>query len=149
MTNKATKVSSNLVLNGSASYPLNILGFDLKNDVVAIKVRETEKVVFTLKAGDEVNGVAVPTLKGIFDLLTAFSNGGGDGNGVTWDDVSFMPEPNKVVSWSEQGLVSTGTPQFPENAVSLAFLDIRIPEPPASGNFVLKSVNGVTSWVSE
>lgn len=159
MANKATKVSSNLVLNGSASYPLNILGFDLKSDVVAIKVRETEKVIFTLKAGDEVDGVSIPTLKGIFDILTAFSDGGGTGEGVQWEDVENKPlkelttpiidSQGLVPVYTQNGQLPVGMPEFPENAVPLLLLDVRLPIPPETGTFVLRSVNGIASWVAE
>lgn len=64
-------------------------------------------------------------------------------------DTSMMPAAGKVPIFSPQGLLSTGTPEFPENAVPLAYLDIRIPSSPADGNFILKSIDGVISWVAE
>lgn len=64
-------------------------------------------------------------------------------------DTSMMPSGGKVPVFSEQGLLSTGTPLFPENAVPLSYLDGRIPMPSTSGNFILKSVDGVVSWVAE
>lgn len=72
---------------------------------------------------------------------------GEGGGGLQWSDTSFMPEADKVVRFSEQGLVSTGTPLFPENAVPLSYLDIRLPEPPASGSFILMSEDGVLTWI--
>lgn len=53
-----------------------------------------------------------------------FSTGGGSGEGLQWSDASWMPVADKVVRFSPQGLVSTGTPLFPENAVPLVYLDV-------------------------
>lgn len=78
-----------------------------------------------------------------------FSVGGGSGEGLQWSDASWQPVGDKVARFSEQGLLSTGIPLFPENAVPLVLLDIRIPEPPTTGNYRLRSVNGVVSWAIE
>ena len=76
-------------------------------------------------------------------------SGGGNGStdGLTWADTSMMPVANKVVRFSEQGLVSTGMPEFPENAVPLMLLDLRIPAPPTNGSFLLMSFDGKVEWI--
>lgn len=51
--------------------------------------------------------------------------------------------------YSQGGQLRVGMPKFPENAVPLLLLDVRLPVPPETGTFVLRSVNGVASWVSE
>ena len=53
------------------------------------------------------------------------------------------------------GLVTTPslTPELTDTSnravVTKEYLDIRIPKPPTTGNYVLKSVDGVVSWVTE
>lgn len=39
-------------------------------------------------------------------------------------DTSMFPEAGKIPIFSPQGLLSTGTPQFPENAVPLSYFDV-------------------------
>lgn len=70
------------------------------------------------------DGVSFSTLPELVTWLNAslFSAGGGDGEGVTWLDTSMLPVPGKIPIWSEQGLLSTGEPLFPENAVNLVYL---------------------------
>ena len=36
-----------------------------------------------------------------------------------------------------------------KTVITREYLDIRIPKPPTTGNYVLKSVDGVVSWVAE
>lgn len=83
------------------------------------------------------------------NLFSVGGSAGGNGGSLTWSDTSWQPVADKVAVFSEQGLLSTGMPQFPENAVPLVLLDIRIPEPPTTGNYRLRSVNGVVSWATE
>lgn len=64
-------------------------------------------------------------------------------------DAVDVSEAGKVVRYSNTGAVNTDTPQFPENCVNLSFLNLRLPEPPASGTHVLRSVDGVVSWVAD
>lgn len=64
-------------------------------------------------------------------------------------DAVDVATAGKVVKYSNIGAVNTVTPEFPENAVPLSYLDVRIPMPNASGSFVLKSVDGSVSWVAE
>lgn len=75
------------------------------------------------------------------------SGSGGSTDGLTWADTSFMPVADKVVKFSPQGLVSTGMPEFPENAVPLMLLDLRIPAPPANGSFLLMAFDGKVEWI--
>lgn len=51
--------------------------------------------------------------------------------------------------YSQGGQLRVGMPEFPENAVPLLLLDVRLPVPPETGTFILRSVNGVASWVAE
>lgn len=103
----------------------------------------------TAKSGDVWKVVYdKQTLFNRWYLVSWFSKWNID-NKVSKDDLSSMPAPNKVPVFSEQGLLSTGIPEFPENAVPLSYLDSRIPAPPTTGSFVLKSSNGTVSWVAE
>lgn len=102
--------------------------------------------------GTTIDGAGVADIDELYDFLktSLFKQGGGaPAEGVQWTDTSFMPVAGKVAVFSPQGLLSTGMPEFPENAVPLVLLDLRIPDAPTSGNYVLKSSNGVVSWVSE
>ena len=78
----------------------------------------------------ELDGVLSNSIDEIYNFCQAnfFKIGGGDGTGVTWDDTSMMPVGGKIPVFSPQGLLSTGTPQFPENAVPLSYLDVRLSE---------------------
>lgn len=70
-------------------------------------------------------------------------------NSITSSDLSMMPQGGMIPKYSPQGNLNTNPAEFPENAVPLVQLDARIPSPPTSGNFVLKSVDGSVSWVAE
>lgn len=77
----------------------------------------------------EVDGVTYSTIEELHTALDTklFKSGGGNGSGVaglTWDDTSMMPVAGKVPVFSPQGLLSTGMPLFPENAVPLAYVDL-------------------------
>jgi len=96
-----------------------------------------------------INGAAKPATIELTAKLLAEGVFYFGSNGIQWSDTSWQPVSGKVAVFSEQGLLSTGTPLFPENAVPLVLLDIRIPEPPATGNYRLISVNGVVSWATE
>lgn len=92
-------------------------------------------------SGSTIDGVAVTSVTELMSFFEAqgFYNGGGaPSEGVQWDDTSMMPVPGKIPVWSEQGLLSTGTPLFPENAVPLVYLDQRLSELPTQG---IQSVN--------
>lgn len=66
-----------------------------------------------------------------------FKSGGGDGSGVTWDDVQDKPlkelstpiteSEGLVPVYTQEGQLPVGVPEFPENAVPLALLDTRVP----------------------
>lgn len=45
---------------------------------------------------------------------------------IDWGRASMMPSPGKVSIFSSQGLLSTGIPEFAENAVPLVYLDARL-----------------------
>lgn len=68
---------------------------------------------------------------------------------VSKDDLSMMPEAGKVPIFSSQGLLSTGMPLFPENAIPLQYLNVVLPPNPTTGTHILKSINGVSIWVEE
>lgn len=76
---------------------------------------------------DTVNDELSDTAQDLFDVISAFSIGGGDGDGVTWDDVSNISDPDKIVQYSGTGHVNTAIAEFPENAVPLAQMDVRVP----------------------
>lgn len=76
-----------------------------------------------------INGNSYDTMQDFIDAADEllFDNGGGNGEGVaglTWDDTSMMPEAGKIPTFSSQGLLSTGMPLFPENAVPLMYIDL-------------------------
>lgn len=215
MANKANKVGLNFVYNGISSYPLTKLGFELRKDSVIVKNRDTEELLYKYSAGDEVNDVPVATLQEIFDLLTAFNDGGGGaGEGVPagterdvltynsegvsvakplgWRQFSDLPTPppfsngvfigtafntdgtalfgflEMAMSGVESfvlpnafpvynpGIIGNGGGTLPVanaindgDAVNLNQLNSRVPIPPVSGTAVLRSVDGVVSWVAE
>lgn len=70
-------------------------------------------------------------------------------NFVSKEDVisGLFPEGDKIPKYSEQGLLSTGMPLFPENCIPLQHLNIRLPMPPDEGSYVLKSVDGNAFWI--
>lgn len=51
-------------------------------------------------------------------------------------DASNVSSADKIVRYSNIGAVNTATPQFPENAVPLALLDVRVPTGGTAGSFL-------------
>lgn len=142
--------SENFIMIDGTSVAKNSLSISKTVDGVLINGVGIGKISVPLQ-GTTLDGVDFDTVDELHEALNAvsFRKGGGNGEGVAWSDVSWQPQPNKVAMFSEQGLLSTGTPLFPENAVPLVLLDVRLPAPPESGAYVLKSLNGVASWVEE
>ena len=61
--------------------------------------------------------------------------------------VSFGDSNGNV--WSTKRLCWVADPINPKEAANKNYVDIRVPIPPSNGTYILKSVDGITSWVSE
>ncbi|AXF52563.1 MAG: hypothetical protein [Caudoviricetes sp.] len=81
----------------------------------------TVKLVDLRLDGDSFS--TIDEVKTAFDGKVFKVGGGSTGEGVQWSDTSMMPVAGKIPVFSEQGLLSTGMPEFPENAVPLVYLD--------------------------
>lgn len=98
-----------------------------------------------------------PFLNGVF-IGTAFNSDGSALFGfleMALDGVNSIIIPNAFPVYNP-GIIGTGGGTLPvadgiddEDAVNVGQLNIRVPVPPTSGTFVLRSVDGVTSWVAE
>lgn len=100
----------------------------------------------TTVEGDEA------TLEEIVEYLKEnFKDGGGDGSGVTWDQVTDKPlytlgtpiqdAEGLIPVYTQNGQLPVGMPEFPENAVPLILLDVRVPEL-EQGNFLVGGEDG-------
>lgn len=56
--------------------------------------------------------------------IPVWGGGSPDSEGLQWSDTSMLPSAGKVPVFSTQGLLSTGMPEFPENAVPLFYIDM-------------------------
>lgn len=109
--------------------------------LLPIYQKNEKDFIEVLLSNSTIDGVAVSDLSTLYTFFeaNAFKIGGGDGSGVTveyleenylqLEDVkpsSFMPEAGNLAEFSPQGLLSTGFPEFPENAVPLSYLNFRM-----------------------
>lgn len=103
--------------------------------------------------GTTVDGAATATAQELYDWFKSkgFNSGGGDGDGVTWDQVTDKPlytlgtpiqdAEGLVPVYTQNGQLPVGMPEFPENAVPLILLDVRAPEL-EQGNFLVGGEDG-------
>lgn len=123
---KIVSNDASLVLNdGRSTIPRGRFSISIVDDMVLVKSGE---VIWKLDySSTEVDGESYDSAKKLSKKLSSFKNGGGAGGdggaGLTWEDTSMLPVGGKIPVFSEQGLLSTGTPEFPENAVNLAYFD--------------------------
>lgn len=87
----------------------------------------------------EIDGETFADMESLRSALDAkvFKYGGGDGDGVTWDQVTDKPlytlatpiqdAEGLIPVYTQNGQLPVGMPEFPENAVPLILLDVRVP----------------------
>lgn len=121
----------------------------LYDDILADAYTIPMGVLLITKNADEIS--AILGMNSVYSKSVPFGGISGSeiDNLVSKDDLSMMPDAGKVPVFSDQGLLSTNMPLFPENAVPLQYLEIVVPRTPTTGTYTLKCTNGVTSWVSE
>lgn len=160
-----TKKGSNVVLAAEGkkkvSRPISKMTLqENENDVnVQFPGTNPESGPFKVSEGSTVNGQVCATAADVFEAISNFSDGGGTGEGVTWEGITGKPlheistpidqAQGEIPVYTQGGQLPVGIPEFPENAVPLMLLDTRIPQPPQSGTFVLRCVNGIVSWISQ
>lgn len=112
--------------SGTVSEAIELGKYMIKDNGKNVSISNPNKGIYwTFVPGeDTIDGEDFATSALAFSKLLTFSNGGGDGEWVAWSDVSMMPAAGKVPVFSSQGLLSTGMPLFPENAVPLMYIDL-------------------------
>lgn len=100
-----------------------------------------------------INGNSYSTMQEFIDAADEllFDNGGGNGEGVAWDQVTDKPlytlgtpiqdAEGLIPVYTQNGQLPVGMPEFPENAVPLILLDVRVPEL-EEGNFLVGGASG-------
>lgn len=101
----------------------------------------------------EIDGETFADMESLRSALDAkvFKSGGGDGSGVTWNQVTDKPlytlgtpiqdAEGLIPVYTQNGQLPVGMPEFPENAVPLMLLDVRVPEL-EQGNFLVGGEDG-------
>lgn len=101
----------------------------------------------------EIDGETFADMESLRAALDAkvFKSGGGDGSGVTWNQVTDKPlytlgtpihdAEGLIPVYTQNGQLPVGMPEFPENAVPLILLDVRVPEL-EEGNFLVGGEDG-------
>lgn len=108
------------------------------------------------------NGKAITIgIKQLTDIggFPSFSNGVFVATGINQADqtallmfIEFSTNSSKQGTfpiYSTGGTLFVGDATNNQHAVNKKQLDLRVPTPPATGNYILKSVDGVVSWVTE
>lgn len=118
------KTQGNSVQIGANVYQKGRLSYTKCPDGIALSGRE-------YKYQDvECDGVVQASVEELYTWLNAnlFKNGGGDVpvGVLTIDDTAMMPLDGKIPVYSPQGVLNTNMPLFPENCISLAYLQSMI-----------------------
>lgn len=130
--------NENCVIIDDVAYPSNQYKAIARFDGVGLRSVEGNDYLRVLVEGTTIDGAPVSDADTLFNyfLTNSFSKGGGDGSGVTWDEVQDKPiktlaiplseSEGLIPSYTQEGQLPVGMPEFPENAVPLALLDIRM-----------------------
>lgn len=120
---------------------------------VSLRVAGSSSKIDVLVEGTTIDGAPVADRDELMAFFEAqgFNDGGGDGSGVTWDQVTDKPlytletpiqdAEGLIPVYTQNGQLPVGMPEFPENAIPLILLDVRVPEL-EQGNFLVGGVSG-------
>lgn len=127
--------------------------WDLSLTKAGVRLSDAGERIDIPYEGTTIDGATVTGADELFAFFEAqgFKDGGGDGQGVTWDDVQDKPlktldtpiadAEGLVPVYTQEGQLPVGMPEFPENAVPLALLDARAPALP-EGDFLIGGASG-------
>lgn len=159
--NTITVEAEALLLNGSNQIRRDDFNIKISGENVIIQ-SSSGSISWTLKyQSTEVDSEKYDSALDLFNAIRVLIKGGGDGSGVTvtWNEIEDKPlheittpiedSEGQVPVYTQGGQLPVGIPEFPENAVPLLMLDVRLPQQPSLGTFILRSVDGVVSWVTE